>query len=53
MAIASKMVRAVARAIVDVQHDAEHLFCKEPAYCMARAAIREYKKWLDKYKNKV
>lgn len=44
MAYASKTVRAVAAAIVEVEKSEEHSDCKEPAYCMARAAIRAYKK---------
>lgn len=41
----SKLVTKVARAIVDVQMAEEHLSCKEPALCMARAAIREVREW--------
>lgn len=40
MSYANKTVRAVAKAIVDVEKSPDHTSCVMPAYCMARAAIR-------------
>jgi len=44
MAYASKVVRAVAKAIVEVQTSRDHEACRVPAFCEARAAIRAYLK---------